>query len=89
MLARMYPGLRIAYVDEKEGSFYSVLAKHVGPGDQMEEEYRVRVRGWLSMPGGGGRGDSVAGLVVEIVWLVIGCVVYRLLGRDWGGRRGG
>ncbi|CAN0418360.1 unnamed protein product, partial [Laminaria digitata] len=47
MLARMYPGLRIAYVEESEGSFFSVLAKHAGPGDQMEEEYRVRLPGQI------------------------------------------
>lgn len=45
MLARMYPGLRIAHVDEKDGSFYSVLSKHGGgSGDEMVEEYRVKVR---------------------------------------------
>lgn len=46
MLARMYPGLRIAHVDEKHGEFYSVLSKNAGNGtDDMEEEYRVRVSG--------------------------------------------
>lgn len=46
MLARMYPGLRIAHVDEKYGEFYSVLSKNAGNGtDDMEEEYRVRVSG--------------------------------------------
>ncbi|CAN0231084.1 unnamed protein product, partial [Hapterophycus canaliculatus] len=44
MLARMYPGLRIAHVDEKDGEFFSVLSKNAGHGnDDMEEEYRVRV----------------------------------------------
>ena len=42
-LARMYPGLRIAHVDEVNGSFYSVLSKHSENGDEMEEEYRIRV----------------------------------------------
>lgn len=49
MLARMYPGLRIAHVDEKDGEFYSVLSKNAGHGtDAMEEEYRIRVmtRSW-------------------------------------------
>lgn len=41
MLAKMYPGLRIAYVEEVKGHFYSVLSKH--NGEDMEEEYRVRV----------------------------------------------
>lgn len=41
MLAKMYPGLRIAYVEEVKGHFYSVLSKH--NGQDMEEEYRVRV----------------------------------------------
>lgn len=46
MLARMYPGLRIAHVDEKDGEFYSVLSKNAGHGtDEMEEEYRIRVNG--------------------------------------------
>lgn len=46
MLARIYPGLRIAHVDEKHGEFYSVLSKNAGNGtDDMEEEYRVRVSG--------------------------------------------
>lgn len=45
MLARLYPGLRIAYVDEKDGKFYSVLCKYAGGSeDKMVEEYRVRVR---------------------------------------------
>lgn len=44
MLARMYPGLRIAHVDEKDSEFYSVLSKNAGNGtDDMEEEYRIRV----------------------------------------------
>lgn len=59
MLARMYPGLRIAHVDEKDGVFYSVLSKHAGTGDDMEEEYRVRVR----TRGRGGR--EVRGVVVR------------------------
>lgn len=44
MLARMYPGLRISHVDEKDQEFYSVLSKNAGNGtDEMEEEYRIRV----------------------------------------------
>ncbi|CAM9689894.1 unnamed protein product, partial [Ectocarpus fasciculatus] len=48
MLARMYPGLRIAHVDEKYGEYYSVLSKNAGNGtDDMEEEYRVRLPGQI------------------------------------------
>ena len=42
-LARMYPGLRIVHVNEVGGSFYSVLSKSSRNGDEMEEEYRIRV----------------------------------------------
>ena len=46
MLARMFPGLRIAYVDEDKdkGEFFSVLSKNAGDGtDNMVEEYRIKV----------------------------------------------
>ncbi len=44
MLARMFPGLRIAHVDEKNGEFFSVLSKNAGDGtDKMVEEYRIKV----------------------------------------------
>jgi len=44
MLAREFPGLRIAYVDQKKDEFFSVLAKNAGDGtDNMVEEYRVKV----------------------------------------------
>lgn len=56
MLARMYPGLRIAHVDDVDGTFYSVLSKHAGgDGDDMVEEYRVQVRFARGGGGGGGR----------------------------------
>ena len=45
MLARMFPGLRIAHVDEINGEFFSVLSKNAGDGtDNMVEEYRIKVR---------------------------------------------
>ena len=45
MLARMFPGLRIAHVDEIEGEFFSVLSKNAGGDtDNMVEEYRIKVR---------------------------------------------
>lgn len=47
MLAKNYPGLRIAYVEEVKGHFYSVLTRH--NGTEMEEEYRVRVSSLLTM----------------------------------------
>ncbi len=49
MLAREFPGLRIAYVDQKKvkdkgDEFFSVLSKNAGDGtDNMVEEYRVKV----------------------------------------------
>lgn len=44
MLAKMYSGLRIAYVEEEKGRFYSVLTKY--NGKKMEQEYRIMVSAW-------------------------------------------
>lgn len=54
MLASKYPGLRISYVDEKDGAFYSVLSKSSDTGDGMEEEYRIQVSGGNGQKGGRG-----------------------------------
>lgn len=62
MLARMYPGLRIAYVDNKDRAFYSVLSKNKGEdSDEMVEEYRIRVsmvHKWNGCEAGGGLAES-------------------------------
>lgn len=49
MLAKMYAGLRIAYVEEEDGRFYSVLSKH--NGKKMEQEYRIMVSARASRGG--------------------------------------
>lgn len=53
MLASKYPGLRISYVDEKDGLFFSVLSKSSDTGDDMEEEYRIQVTRGMCRRGGG------------------------------------
>ncbi|CAM9896503.1 unnamed protein product, partial [Choristocarpus tenellus] len=45
MLARMNPGLRIAYEDEVDGEYYSVLSKYSMKDRGMVVEYRVKLPG--------------------------------------------
>lgn len=94
MLARMYHGLRIAHVDEVNGTFFSVLSKHAGTGgDDMVEEYRVRVRN-IVFERKGERGDiwnvcPSFSSSPRLCWLFLCCRFSRTSGKETEGKVGG
>lgn len=76
MLAKMYAGLRIAYVEEKDGRFYSVLSKH--NGEKMEQEYRIMVNA-RKIRGGRGHGLGGPGMMLSAAGARDGGVWYPQL----------